>query len=74
MHQFGSNLTVTLNGQYNILKPVWNDNAPGYSALSLIGCCSGLANIPLMSDWLQADPINPVPGGAGAVCNYFATQ
>src|SRR5579872_4062346 len=61
VHQFGSNLTVTLNGQYNVLKPVWNDNAPGYTGLSLIGCCSGLANIPTMADW--------TPGGA--VYNYF---
>lgn len=66
LHQFGSNLTVTLNGQYNILKPVWNDWSPGYTSLSLIGCCTGLSGvgsgaIPLMSDWL--------PGGT--VYNYF---
>lgn len=64
LHQFGSNLTVTLNGQYNVLTPVWNDFDPGYTGLSLLACCSGLAGAPTQAAWL--------PGGP--VYTYFATN
>ena len=34
LHQFGSNLTVTLNGQYNVVRPIWNDYSPGLQLLA----------------------------------------
>jgi hypothetical protein len=58
VHQVGSNLTVTLNGQYNDLYPEFNAMAM-FTPFTLLG--TGLTNQATASDWL--------PGGY--VYNYF---
>jgi hypothetical protein len=51
VHQFGSQLTVTLNGQYNLLYPIEDDYEPQDQVAALISG-TGLANQPVPSDWL----------------------
>lgn len=64
-HQFGSNLTVTLDGQYNSLLPEFTAFEPQLTAISanaLSGSSpTGLTNQPTTADWL--------PGGQ--VYDYF---
>ncbi len=50
LHQFGSNLTVTLNGQYNVLYPEFTTFEPQLTMIGLFG--TGLMNQPDPSDWL----------------------
>ena len=64
LHQFGSNLTVTLNGQYNMIRPVWNNVNPVYMIYGTTLDPGGLANAPSYGDWL--------PGGY--IYNYYATN
>lgn len=47
--QFSSNFIVTANMKYDVLHPIWNGIAPGYTNLALLG--TGLANQPNPSDW-----------------------
>jgi len=49
-HQFGANLTATLEGQYNTLYPEFDTYNPQYSPLALLG--TGLTNQPAAADWL----------------------
>jgi hypothetical protein len=35
VHQFGSNLTVTLNGEYDVLRPIWDGYEPQLEAYAL---------------------------------------
>jgi hypothetical protein len=51
LHQLGSNLTVTLNGQYNVLYPEFTLYEP---QLSIIGAAfgTGLLNQTTPADWL----------------------
>ena len=67
LHQFGSKLTVTLNGQYNVVRPLWTDYSPGLTFLAplISGLSTGGGAAPAFTpqDWL--------PGGY--VYNYFAT-
>jgi hypothetical protein len=72
LHQFGSNLTVTLNGQYNVLWPEFLDYSPGLSILqpvisSLAAAPGGFASVPNSADWL---PVSS--GGDGYLCAYFS--
>ncbi len=63
-HQFGDKLTVTLQGQYNVLHPVWNQEfTPVYA---LFG--------PLGGDFTPPTaPCAGIPAGAGYVsCAYGA--
>jgi hypothetical protein len=55
-------LTVTLNGQYNSIRPVWNDFSPGLMTIAPI--ITQLQNPFSTADWL--------PGGY--VFNYFANN
>ena len=64
LHQFGSNLTVTLNGQYNFIRPVWNNDNPEYMMYGAGLDPGGLANAPSTADWL--------PGGY--IYNYFGAN
>jgi Carboxypeptidase regulatory-like domain/TonB-dependent Receptor Plug Domain len=51
VQQFGSRLTVTLNGQYNVLHPIQDDYEPQDQIFAL-AYGTGLANQPVPSDWL----------------------
>lgn len=51
VHQFGSQLTVTLNGQYNFIRPLFNLYEP-QDELSALSSGVGLKNEPVASDWL----------------------
>lgn len=66
-HQFGSNVIVTLNGTYNILRPLWYGNSPGYTMFGMFG--TGLASQPTVQDWL---PGGYLCGGGGANFNCKA--
>jgi hypothetical protein len=59
--QFGSKLTVTANGLYNVVTPVWNSEQPG---LTIFGIGGGSAQGPSTTDWL--------PGGY--IYNYFTSK
>jgi hypothetical protein len=59
VHQMGSNLTVTLNGQYNAQYPQFDYYRTGFLPYALTG--TGLSNQPTAADWL--------PGGY--VYDYF---
>ncbi len=59
IHQFGSKLTMTLNGQYNVLYPQFTLYEPQLTIIGLLG--TGLQNQPAATDWL--------PGGY--IFNYF---
>ncbi len=48
--QFGNNLTISLNGQYNVLDPIFDLEEPALSIIALAG--TGLANQPSAADWL----------------------
>ena len=51
LHQFGSNLTVTLNGQYNVLYPEFSAFEPQVGLFGLGG--TGLLNQPGLGDWFS---------------------
>ncbi|MBV8423783.1 MAG: carboxypeptidase regulatory-like domain-containing protein [Candidatus Eremiobacteraeota bacterium] len=78
VHQFGSNLTVTLNGQYNVIRPVWNLEQPlntifGMTLSGLpgfLGSNGNLLTTPLADDWLPPATC----ASCGYVYNYFATH
>ncbi|HLI96840.1 MAG TPA: TonB-dependent receptor [Candidatus Baltobacteraceae bacterium] len=50
VHQISSNLTMTLNGQYNWLEPEFTSYTPQYTIFGLLG--TGLTNQPNPADWL----------------------
>jgi hypothetical protein len=50
IHQFAPNLTVSLNGQYNVLDPIFDLGEPQLQGLALLG--TGLNNQPAPADWL----------------------
>jgi hypothetical protein len=69
IHQFGSKLTLTLNGQYNVLYPQFNAYEP---QLSMIGIAiAGLANPPAGADWLPSTTAGCAPGQCGYIYDYF---
>jgi hypothetical protein len=63
VHQFTPNLTLTLNGQYNWLKPEFNAYTPGITIFQLFG--TGLTNQPTPWDWLNTANCP----GAGLPCS-----
>jgi hypothetical protein len=61
-HQFGDKLTVTLQGQYNVLHPIWDELLPQYSFFS-----------GLFGDFVPVNPATDCPAAAGAgyvSCSY----
>jgi hypothetical protein len=64
--QFGSKLTVTANGQYNIVEPTWNSEQPG---LAIFGFGGGSAQGPSTADWLPSANLATAPNGY--IYNYF---
>jgi hypothetical protein len=67
VHQFGSQLTVTLNGQYNVLHPIQDDYEP-QDQLEAIITGTGLNNQPVAKDWL---PGGYLCGGNSTHTDYF---
>ena len=61
-HQFGDKLTVTLNGQYNVVHPIWNGVEP---LLTLFG--------PLPGDFAPPAAGCPAALGAGYVSCAYGT-
>jgi hypothetical protein len=51
IHQFAPNLTVSLNGQYNVLDPIFDLQEPQIESIAL-GLGTGLTNQPSSADWL----------------------
>ncbi len=60
-HQFGSKLTVSLNGKYDIVEPVWNSDQANYT---IYGIGGGSVQGPSTLDWL--------PGGY--IYDYFTSR
>jgi len=56
VHQFGSNLTVTLNGEYDVLHPIWDGYEPQLQGIGL-AFGTGLANEPTVADWLPGGEV-----------------
>jgi hypothetical protein len=52
IHTFGPKLTVSLNGQYNVLEPVFDAYEPQLGILGLGLNLGGLANPATPADWL----------------------
>jgi hypothetical protein len=52
IHQFAPNLTVSLNGQYNVLDPIFDTYEPQLEIYGLGFGGTGLANQPTAADWL----------------------
>ena len=50
IHNLTPNFTVSLNGQFNVLEPVSDDDFPTYEPL-LLGLTEGLAGYPQLTDW-----------------------
>jgi hypothetical protein len=82
-HQFGSNLTVTLNGQYNIVHPIDDAYSPQIqlaalssgTGLSLTpdGSSSTTFGQPVPADWLAGGYLcgNNTNGPGGSGVDYF---
>jgi hypothetical protein len=73
VHQIGSNMTVTLNGQYNVLYPEFTLYEPQLSIIGMLG--TGLTNQPSSTDWMPpcsalTSGIACTPGG-GYIYDYF---
>jgi hypothetical protein len=69
--QLGSKLTVTLDGKYDIVEPVWNSYQSGLAVFGIGALNFGdLASSqgPSSLDWL---PTNPITGAPGYIYNYF---
>jgi Carboxypeptidase regulatory-like domain/TonB-dependent Receptor Plug Domain len=78
-HQFGSNLTVTVSGQYNLLHPIFDDEEPQDLLSALItgtglsltpdGSSSTTYGQPVPTDWLPGGYLcgnnTNGPGGTG---------
>ncbi len=58
-HQFGSNLTVSLNGKYENQHPVLDEYEPELEPLALAGTASG----PNINDWLPGGYVYTAFGG-----------
>jgi hypothetical protein len=82
-HQFGSNLTVTLSGQYNMLTPIDDDQEPQDLLSALItgtglsltpdGSSSTTYGQPVAADWLSGGYLcgNNSNGAGGAGVDYL---
>ena len=64
-HQFGSKLTVTGDGVYNVVEPIFDFPQPG---LTIFGIGGASAQGPSTYDWL---PTNPLTGKPGYIYSYF---
>lgn len=57
-HQFGSDVTVTVDAKEDVLHPIWDGDQPEYQLLTAPG---SLAGVPAVSDWLAGGYLCSAP-------------